>query len=98
MIETNYLSNEVDYKPIDFARKAQYLTLDIISEIAFGKAFGFVDADDDVFSYIQTTESTIPVMILVGAFPWLMKIIQSPILKSLMPKDTDAYGLGKIMG
>lgn len=37
-------------------------------------------------------------MILCAAFPWLTTLFQSPIMKSLMPKDTDAYGLGRIMG
>jgi hypothetical protein len=83
---------------MDFGLKAQFLTLDIISEIAFGKAFGFVENDEDMFSYIATTESTIPLMILVGTFPWLARIVQSPLMKTFMPKDTDAYGLGRIMG
>lgn len=83
---------------MDFGRKAQYLTLDVIAEIAFGKAFGFVEDDEDKFSYISTTESTIPMIILVGAFPWLARIVQSPLMKMFLPKDTDAYGLGKIMG
>ncbi len=83
---------------MDFGRKAQFLTLDVISEIAFGRAFGFVENDEDMFSYIATTESTIPLMILVGTFPWLARIVQSPLMKAFMPKDTDAYGLGRIMG
>jgi len=37
-------------------------------------------------------------MMLVTAFPLLAKVFQSPLLKQLMPKKTDAYGLGKIMG
>ncbi|EXJ92137.1 hypothetical protein A1O3_00687 [Capronia epimyces CBS 606.96] len=98
LIETNYLSTDTEYRPIDFARKAQYLTLDIIGDIGFGRAFGYLDEDKDMFSYISTTEATIPMIILVGAFPWLAKVVQSPLLKAFLPKDTDAYGLGKIMG
>lgn len=74
------------------------MTLDLIGEIAFGKPFGFIENDQDMFSYIETTENTIPVMMLVSVFPALAKIFQSPALKSLMPKKTDSYGLGKIMG
>lgn len=83
---------------MDFARKAQYLTLDILSAVAFGGAFGFCEKDEDVYQYIQTTENTIPAMILCAAFPGLSKIFQSRLMKYFMPKDTDAYGLGKIMG
>ncbi|KIW13508.1 hypothetical protein PV08_08696 [Exophiala spinifera] len=98
LIEKKYLSTKGQYRPMDFGRLAQYLTMDVIGEIAFGKAFGFLEDDEDKFSYISTTESTIPLIILTGAFPWLAKIAQSSMMKAFMPKDTDAYGLGKIMG
>jgi len=98
LIERKYLSTASEFRPIDFGSKSQYLTLDVISDIAFGEAFGFVENDEDMFSYIKTTESTIPILILTGSFPWLARIFQSPLLKSLLPKDTDAYGLGKVMG
>lgn len=51
-----------------------------------------------MFSYIKTTEDTIPMMILVGALPWLAQILHSRLFKSLMPSDKDIYGLGKVMG
>ncbi|OCT52775.1 pisatin demethylase [Cladophialophora carrionii] len=98
LIERKYISTAEEFKPLDFARKAQYLTLDIIAAVAFGGAFGFLEKDEDVFKYIQTTESTIPAMILCAAFPWLSTLFQSPLMKFLMPKDTDVYGLGRIMG
>jgi cytochrome P450 len=72
--------------------------LDIIAAVAFGGAFGFLERDEDVFKYIETTENTIPAMILCASFPWLTNLFQSPLLKSMMPKNTDAYGLGRIMG
>lgn len=83
---------------MDFSKKAQFLTLDLIGQISFGRPFEFIQNDTDMFSYIQTTENTIPVMMLVSVFPLLAKIFQSPLLKSVLPKNTDAYGLGKIMG
>lgn len=98
LIERKYISTSVDFRPLDFARKAQYLTLDIIAAVAFGGAFGFLEKDEDVFKYIETTENTIPAMILCAAFPGLSTLFQSPLLKWLMPKNTDAYGLGRIMG
>ena len=98
LIESKYISTPESFKPLDFARKAQYLTLDIIAAVAFGGAFGFLEKDEDVFKYIETTENTIPAMILCAAFPGLSTLFHSPLLKSLMPKNTDAYGLGRIMG
>jgi cytochrome P450 len=83
---------------MDFAQKAQFFTLDVISDIAFGKEFGYLANDKDMFSYIKTTEDTIPVMILVGALPWLAQVLHSRLFKSLLPTDKDVYGLGKVMG
>ena len=70
----------------------------MISEIAFGKAFGNLEADEDVSSYLKTTEAVIPMIILLGAFPWLAKVFFSRPLKSLLPSDTDTVGMGKLIG
>lgn len=83
---------------MDFAPKAQFFTLDVISDIAFGKAFGNLEADKDCSSYIKTTEETFPMIVLLGAFPWLAKIFFSRPLKGLLPSDKDQVGLGKLMG
>lgn len=77
--------------------KAQYYTVDAISSVAFGKTIGDLDQDDDCFSYIHTTEKHLPVIGLVGVFPWLIKIIRSPLLRKVIRTDADAMGLGKIV-
>ncbi|EXF74123.1 hypothetical protein CFIO01_09500 [Colletotrichum fioriniae PJ7] len=48
-------------KPLDFGRKAQFFTLDVISDLAFGEPFGFVGSDSDMYEYIKTTEENLPV-------------------------------------
>lgn len=98
LIETKYLSSETAFCPIDFARKAQFLTLDVISAIAFGNPFGYLTKDEDLYDYVKTTEETLPVIILVGVIPSLMKLLQSPIMKLFMPSHKDKIGLGRIMG
>ncbi|RBR15426.1 hypothetical protein FVER53590_09331 [Fusarium verticillioides] len=42
-------------KPVDFGRRAQFFTLDVISDLAFGEPFGFLETDSDVYKYIQIT-------------------------------------------
>jgi hypothetical protein len=69
LIEKKYPSTETDFKPVDFAQKAQFFTPDMIGDVAFGRQFGYFTNDMDMFSNIKTTEETIPVMILVGALP-----------------------------
>jgi hypothetical protein len=50
-IDRNYIPTPAVFNPFDFGRKAQYLTLDVISDIAFGKSFGDVQSDSDVHQY-----------------------------------------------
>lgn len=97
LIEEKYLSTQIEYLPVDFARKVQFMTLDVISKIAFGEAFGFMDADEDLYGYIKTTEDTIPMMQMFALIPWLIDLLQSPICKAMMPSERDTVGLGPIM-
>lgn len=59
LIEEKHLSSSTEFKPMDSSRKIQYPMLGTISNVGFGQAFGFLQADDDVFSYISTTETTV---------------------------------------
>jgi hypothetical protein len=98
LIEEKYLSDDTHYRPVDMARKVQYLTLDVISKIAFGREFGFIETDDDCFGYIKTTEDTMPLMQIICLIPTFVNILQSPLCKALLPSDKDTTGLGRIMG
>lgn len=82
----------------DFARKAQYLTLDVISDVSFGEAFGFVKSDSDMYDYIATLEAQMPNVVLTSVFPWLVDLMASPIFRRLLPSDRDKVGFGKLIG
>lgn len=97
LIEDKYLSTADEFRPVDMARKIQYMTLDVISKIAFGEPFGFMDKDDDHFGYIKTTEDTVPMMQMFALIPWLISLLQSPLCKAMMPSERDTVGLGPIM-
>jgi hypothetical protein len=62
---------------MDFAQKAQYFTLDVISDLAFSKAFGFLDQDDDVFDYLKLTSSYIPVILVLSNVPSIANMLHS---------------------
>jgi hypothetical protein len=47
-LESKYVSADATYKPVDFAPKAQFFTLDVISHLALGKALGNLEADEDL--------------------------------------------------
>lgn len=97
LIETKYVSTETEFKPFDLARKVQYFTLDVISSLAFGKQLGFLSEDKDMFDYIKTTESTLPILLLVTLVPWLLSVMQSPRLRWLLPDVRKMVGVGTVM-
>lgn len=83
---------------MDLAQKGQFFTLDVISDLAFGKAFGFLDKDEDVFEYIKITEQYIPAMLIMANIPWLARLTHTRMFRSLLPNEADKLGLGAFIG
>merc|ERR1712000_84614 len=98
LIETKYTSTTQDYRPVDFARKIQYFTLDVISDLAFGEAFGYMDQDEDVFDFIKITRSFFPVAVLMANIPALVALVHSPLMRGMLPKESDKLGFGAFIG
>lgn len=82
---------------VDFGKKAQYFTLDVISDIAFGTPFGFLETDSDVYKYIETTEKTLPVVMITTVVPFVVNIFASPLMKPALPSEKDILGFGRVM-
>ncbi|OAA57143.1 Cytochrome P450 [Akanthomyces lecanii RCEF 1005] len=82
---------------LDLGRKVQYFTLDVISEIAFGQPFGFLETDSDVYRYIETTERTLPMVMVTTVIPVLVKMLASRFLRSALPSETDLFGFGRVI-
>ncbi|ERS98938.1 hypothetical protein HMPREF1624_04131 [Sporothrix schenckii ATCC 58251] len=97
LLERKYISTDTDYRPVDLARKVQYLTLDVITALAFSKRFGYTEQDADVYSYIKITEDSMPVMMFLSIFPGLAKVLQSPLFRRLMPSEHDRVGFGRFI-
>lgn len=70
---------------IDLARKISFYTIDMISQIAFGEAFGYLDADVDLNNYVHTTEKVIPILVTSTVAPFLATIRQSRLFAMLLP-------------
>ncbi|KAM7219703.1 Pisatin demethylase [Rhypophila decipiens] len=85
-------------KPFDFARKTQFFTLDAISDLAYGRPFGYLANDEDMFSYIGMTEAQLPTIMLTSVYPILVDLLSSPLLNRLVPSNKDLLGLGRITG
>jgi len=99
LIKSKYTSSKNVLKPIDFGRVSQYFVIDVITDMAFRKPFGFLKADADVYGYITTQEMLLPVFEWLSAIPTLSKIAKNRwIAPYVMPKPTDKEGLGYMMG
>jgi hypothetical protein len=98
LIRTKYLSTNTETKPLDFGRKAQYFTLDVISDVAYREPFGFLASDSDMHDYIKEAEKVLPAALMVTIFPILNWVLQLSILKAVLPSDKDPLGMGKIIG
>ena len=84
---------------MDFAKVSQYFTLDVLSQIAFGTKFGFLNANRDLYDYNKTSASFLAVLELILNHPSIRWIVTSrPMQALLAPKSTDAIGAGKIIG
>jgi len=98
LIERKYLSTAKEYRPMDLGMKGQFFTLDVISDLAFGKAFGYLERDEDVFDYIKIIEKYIPVMLIMGNVPWLARLTHTRLFRGLLPKESDKLGFGAFIG
>ena len=98
LLEAHYLSTPQQYRPVDFARKIQYFTLDVISDLAFGHPFGFMEQDADVYDFIKITRDFFPVAVLTGNIPSLVSLLHSPLFRGLLPKASDKLGFGAFIG
>lgn len=85
-------------RQFDFGQKAQYFTLDVISDLAFGTPFGDLASDSDVHEYVHTMEENMPNVFLTTVMPSLLSLLSSPLFRSLLPSEKDAIGVGKTIG
>ncbi|KAF4552638.1 Cytochrome P450-like protein 11 [Elsinoe fawcettii] len=98
LIDKSYLSTEQAYRPVDLSRIITFFTLDVISQLAFGHEFGFMEKDDDPFGYLVNLKEFLPAILVFGAYTELTKLLRLPFMKAVLPKSTDKRGLGKVMG
>ena len=98
LIDTNYISDHGTLRPFELSTKSQFFALDVISDVSFGNAFGFLTEDKDLYQYIEINDSAVPVMNLLQGAPWMAKIIYRWPLKLALPTDGDGVGFGRLMG
>ena len=99
LIDAKYTSVGQLFQPLDFSRLAQFFTLDVITDVAFGKCIGFLAEDEDINGYCKVSHKILPIFEWLGVFPIINRLIRLPIIRSVvMPSPTDTTGVGMIMG
>lgn len=101
-IEERWVSPPGSTRVFDIAKRIQFLTLDMISQLCFGRTLGFVEADKDSFEFQTTVEFQMPIVGLfsvmvelsrlyyfLSGIPWIRKVI--------VPSAGDQIGIGPIM-
>jgi hypothetical protein len=98
LIEKRYTSSKTAFRIADLSSIAQYFTLDVLTTIAFGHPFGFIEANDDVYDYIKTVGQFMPVLELQSNLPLVYRILNNRWVRSLLaPTAKDKLGMGRMM-
>lgn len=87
---------------LDIARRLQYLTIDTITHLCFGKPLGFISSDTDKHDFIATIETQLPIVqhfsVILSLNTVLQWISAVPILRTfVVPSPADKSGIGVIM-
>lgn len=83
---------------MDLAKKMQYFTLDVISSVGLGKAFGMLEADTDVNDFAKSADEGMEAYSLFLALG-LSGLAQTRFIgKYLLPSPKDERGMGKMVG
>ncbi|KAF4980148.1 hypothetical protein FZEAL_3767 [Fusarium zealandicum] len=98
LIERKYTSTVTETRPVDMAEKTQFFALDAIGDVSFGEPFGYLTQDEDLYSYNEINVSSLSVMNIVSVYPWLTKIVHRWPFNTLLPREEDQVGFGRLMG
>ena len=98
LLRSRYLSTPHKSTPFDLGKKIQYFTLDVISLIGLGQAFGDLEADADLDGYLASGRAGMTAALYTVGFG-LVPILQwPPIERYLGLSETDKSGFGHMLG
>lgn len=97
-IRRKHLTTKSRFCDTEFASLSRYFTLDVITRLAYGEPFGFLDADN-LYGYIRGVDKSTKAMTLSQEIPFFRQIVFSRTFFRLFgPRPSDERGVGKIMG
>lgn len=99
LLRRKYISTTKETHLVEFAELTSFFTMDTITRSAFGKEFGYLKTDSDVYGFLAGVRETWPGLAIALDIPWIRNILFSRLyLRLFGPKPTDGSGLGKLMG
>jgi hypothetical protein len=99
LVRRKYISKGDELRTVDFAPASRYFSLDVISLLLFGKAWGHLDEGTDVVGWVGAMDQALSLMTIAIEVPLLrtMLISKYGVLGFLGPKPTDKRGLGVVI-
>ncbi|KAK4163852.1 cytochrome P450 [Cladorrhinum sp. PSN259] len=100
LVRRKYLSTPGSSRIVDISEIMRYVTMDIITRLAYGKSFGHLDEGIDVYDWVgHSGPQLMKTVTLFMELPLLRRIVFSPLgIRLVGAKETDKSGPGKIMG
>ncbi|RPA85865.1 cytochrome P450 [Ascobolus immersus RN42] len=82
-------------KLCDFAKWIQYFAYDVVTDVAFGRAIGFMEAGKDLGGFVDYMRSSLPATAVLTRVRWLQLLVEAtPGMGYFMPKKSDKLGAG----
>ena len=103
ILKPKWASSPENYKAFDIGKRIEYLVIDTISNMIFGKEFGYVASDNDLYQFLATIRQgnrfSYPISVLYGLTSSLLDLAKVPYIGSWRnPTPRDSSGVGVIMG
>ena len=77
----------------------RFFTYDVISELTFGRRFGFLEKGEDFHNLVSGLLVGLPLIGLTQRIKFLNSIFSSNwVADKVNPTPTDKYGIGAVMG
>ena len=83
---------------VDVAKVTRFFTLDVLSTVAFGRPFGFMAANEDLWEYNKTSSDFLQILEFATNHPNLRWLLSTRLVQALAaPKVTDKAGMGPML-